>query len=163
MNASIVKVLFVCLGNICRSPAAEGVFKKILEDKGLANIIKCDSAGTSAYHKGSPADSRMSWSAKQRGYELTSLSRPFLKSDFEEFDFILTMDNSNYQNVLALDEEGKYKNKIKPFVSFCRIHEINEVPDPYYDKTDGFNLVMDIVEDGCNGFIEFLIKGKIIY
>lgn len=153
----MVRVLFVCLGNICRSPAAEGVFQHMLEKNHLTDKIECDSAGTSAYHKGEPADGRMRAHAKERGYDLTSRSRPFIApDDFENFDWIVTMDESNYLNVIKLTANQTYRNKVVRMTDFCTIHDIEEVPDPYAGGSDGFELVMDIVEDGCHGLLKKL-------
>ena len=154
----MVNVLFVCLGNICRSPAAEGVFQKIIDEKKLHDQVTCDSAGTSAYHSGEPADGRMSEKARERGYLLTSISRQFIESDLKNFDYILVMDSSNYSDVKAIDYRGEYLDRVHQFTDFCTIHDINAVPDPYYGNGDGFSLVMDIIEDGCNGFLDHLIK-----
>ncbi|MCB0340934.1 MAG: low molecular weight phosphotyrosine protein phosphatase [Pseudobdellovibrionaceae bacterium] len=152
------RVLFVCLGNICRSPAAEGVLKKMLADANI-NDVMVDSAGTSAYHEGDPADGRMQFFAKKRGYELTSLSRPFRpEADFEQFDYIITMDESNYAHITEMDPKGTYAKKLYKMVDFCRIHEIDEVPDPYAGGEQGFELVMDILEDGCEQLTEKLKK-----
>ena len=146
-----MKVLFVCLGNICRSPAAEAVFQKLIDKNNLKNEISCDSAGTSAYHAGEPADGRMSRHAKNRGYDLTSLSRGFkAPDDFQNFDMIITMDNSNYDNVIKLAPQISDQNKVSKLTSYCKIHRINEVPDPYAGGDEGFEHVMDIVEDGCS-------------
>ncbi len=130
--------------------------KSLVKSRGLEGSIFCDSAGTSAHHEGEPADFRMSQFASERGYSLESLSRPFRQSDFEDFDFILTMDNSNFSNVMALDVVGQYQHKVFPFTKFCKVHNVNAVPDPYYDGDEGFRLVMDIVEDGCQGLLDHL-------
>ncbi len=156
----MTKVLFVCLGNICRSPAAEGVFAKKITDLNLQNLIAWDSAGTSAHHSGYPADERMQEHAKRRGYPLPSISRLFVTEDFKRFDYILTMDESNFADVTSLDSKAQFTNKVIPFTEFCRVHNITKVPDPYYGGDAGFELVMDIVEDGCDGLIEFLKKEK---
>jgi len=156
----MVKILFVCLGNICRSPAAEGAMKTLIEERGLEGKITCDSAGTSAYHEGDPADGRMRDAALERGIDLTSISRQFLPKDFIEFDYILTMDQNNYNDLLSIDFKRNYQHKILPFVQFCNVHDIDKVPDPYYGGADGFNLVMDIVEDGCKGFLDYLSEKK---
>lgn len=148
-----MKVLFVCLGNICRSPAAEGIFRKKLKIHNLSHLITCDSAGTSAFHAGEPADARMIEHAQMRGYELTSLSRKLIPSDLETFDLILTMDSSNLQNTLALDANGDFAHKVQPMVRYCRIHQIKEVPDPYYRGADGFEYVLDILEDACEELV----------
>jgi protein-tyrosine phosphatase len=151
------KLLFVCLGNICRSPAAEGIMAKLLADAGMAEKVFCDSAGTSALHKGAPADGRMISFARERGYDLASRSRPFnAREDFTKFDYILTMDTQNYDDVRALDNSALFHGKIIPIVEYCRVHEVKEVPDPYYEGDDGFRLVLDILEDACGGFLERL-------
>ena len=149
-----MKVLFVCLGNICRSPAAEGIFLDLLAKNQLADRVEVDSAGTSGYHAGGCADSRMIAHAKKRGIELLSLSRKFIPKDFEEFDYILTMDRNNYWDVRAqTDREGE-KAKVIPFTDFCRRFEIHEVPDPYYGGEAGFERVLDIIEDASEGLLK---------
>lgn len=150
-----MKVLFVCLGNICRSPTAEGVFKHFIEREGLQIQVFADSAGTSGHHEGAPADVRSINHAELRGYKLTSISRQIKSNDFFEFDLILTMDNSNYEKVVRLAQDiGADLDKVKKFTSYCRVHEIAEVPDPYYRGHDGFEHVLDIIEDGCQTLIE---------
>ena len=149
-----MKILFVCLGNICRSPAAEGVFRQMLEERGLGVHVSVDSAGTSAHHEGEPPDARMTAHAARRGYRLTGAARGFeAPQDLERFDLIVAMDQSNLRNITRLDADGKYQAKIKLFTDFCTIHERQGVPDPYYGGDDGFELVMDIVEDGCAGLL----------
>ena len=120
-----MKVLFVCLGNICRSPAAEAVFLKMAVDRGLE--VQVDSAGTSAYHAGDPADARMSRHASERGYELTSRSRPFVSEDFESFELILTMDESNYYKVLEMAPSEEASQRVKKMTSYCEVHDVTEV------------------------------------
>ncbi|MEO0334983.1 MAG: low molecular weight protein-tyrosine-phosphatase [Pseudomonadota bacterium] len=151
-----MNVLFVCLGNICRSPAAEGIFLKMVGDAGLRDQIKVDSAGTGAWHQGEPADARMQNHAKNRGYELPSIARKFVVSDFQEFDYILTMDNSNYSNVTALASGQSDLEKVHKMVSFCKVHDVDEVPDPYHEGEEGFRLVMDILEDSCAEFLKHI-------
>ncbi len=157
----MTRVLFVCLGNICRSPAAEGILRKKAEVAQLK--IQVDSAGTGGWHVGEPPDGRMILHAKSRGYDLSALeARQFDPgTDFEEFDLILTMDDSNFRNVQALDRAGQYKYKINKTVSFCKIHSVTEVPDPYYRGDDGFHLVLDILEDACNVLVEQISQGKL--
>lgn len=151
------RVLFVCLGNICRSPAAEGVLSHLLKQEGLDQQVHVDSAGTGAYHVGEPADGRMRHHASERGYHLTSIARQFQPTtDFEGFDYIVAMDNSNYQDLLDSDTEELFKNKVHKMVDFCTVHNVPGVPDPYYQGADGFELVLDIVEDGCQGLISQL-------
>lgn len=148
------KVLFVCLGNICRSPAADGVLNHLVKKNHLSDKVFVDSAGTCANHIGENADSRMQAHAEQRGYKLTSIARQLQAQDLEEFDLILAMDTSNYQDILSLENAEKYKDKVKMFTSFCKVHERESVPDPYFGAADGFDLVMDIVEDGCQQILE---------
>ncbi len=156
----MIKVLFICLGNICRSPSAEGAMQMLIEERNLTDQVSCDSAGTSAYHAGQPADARMTDAANTRGIQLTSQSRQFVESDFINFDYILTMDPSNYADLKDIDYKNQYLDKVIPFTNFCNIHDITEVPDPYYGNGDGFQLVMDIVEDGCKGLLDSLIREK---
>ncbi|MGZ3723922.1 MAG: low molecular weight protein-tyrosine-phosphatase [Bdellovibrionales bacterium] len=146
------KVLFVCLGNICRSPAAEGIFRKMVADEGLKEKIHIDSAGTGGWHAGDGPDSRMITHAMKRGYDLRDLEARQIQApeDLETFDYILTMDNSNLKNVRALDLKAQHHAKIQPLVSFCRIHSIQEVPDPYYKEEQGFEHVLDLLEDACS-------------
>ena len=158
---AIKRLLFVCMGNICRSPAAEGIMNALIAREDLGHEILCDSAGTSGYHEGEPADARMIAIAKERGFELITLSRPFrAPEDFENFDFILTMDESNYRNIIRLDASGRHHDKVIPMVKFCKVHDVKEVPDPYYQGDDGFRLVLDILEDSCGEFLNFLKGGK---
>jgi len=154
------KVLFVCMGNICRSPSAEAVMNKMITDKDLQNFIRTDSAGTIAYHEGEQADARMKFYAVKRGYNLTSIARKFVYDDFEEFDFIIAMDKSNYFDILSMDQEGKYKNKISMMTDYSR-NGYDEVPDPYYGGEEGFELVLNILEESVNGLInKILIDDK---
>lgn len=155
------KVLFVCLGNICRSPAAEGIFLKMVADAGLSEQILVDSAGTGGWHVGDAPDSRMITHAKDRGYDLTQLeARQFSIEDFKKFDYILTMDESNLRNVRNLDVKREHHDKVRPLVTFCKIHNAEEVPDPYYDREEGFRLVLDLLEDACAELLTH-IKGEL--
>ncbi len=151
------KVLFVCLGNICRSPAAEGVFRALVEKEGLAKQIHADSAGTGGWHEGEPPDGRMIAHAKGRGYDLSTLVARQISApeDLKNFDYILTMDNSNLKNVHALDTKGEHHAKIGPLLAYCRTHaQVHEVPDPYYQDGNGFEYVLDLLEDACQGLLE---------
>lgn len=148
------RILFVCMGNICRSPAAEGVMKYRLAQEGLEGSVEVDSAGTISFHSGERADTRMRRAAQKRGVTLESRARPIAAEDLERFDLIVTMDQDNYRNVCALDEEGRYRDKIKPFVDYCTEHDDREVPDPYYGGEQGFEHVLDLLEDGCSGLLE---------
>jgi protein-tyrosine phosphatase len=155
------KVLFVCLGNICRSPAAEGIFRDMVKKAGLAADIHVDSAGTGGWHAGEPPDGRMIEHARRRGYDLSALeARQFrAPADLHEFDYILTMDDSNLKNVLALDPKKQHHHKVKPLLTYCRIHaEVGEVPDPYYKDGDGFEYVLDLLEDACQELLQHVKK-----
>ena len=149
----MINVLFVCMGNICRSPSGEAVMNKLIKRAKLEDKIKCDSAGTIAYHEGEPADARMKRHAIKRGFRLTSIARRFRDGDFESFDYIIAMDDANYQDLLSFDKEGKYKNKISMMTDFAK-GDYSEVPDPYYGGPDGFENVLDILVDSCAGLLE---------
>jgi protein-tyrosine phosphatase len=149
------KILFVCLGNICRSPAAEGVMKKI--SSGLP--IEIDSAGTAGYHAGQLPDSRMRSHAKKRGYILDSRARQFEGlPDFKKFDYIIPMDRSNMRDIQSLDPQKEFHQKIHLMTDFCTTMNVNEVPDPYYEGPEGFEHVLDILEDACNGLLNTVQK-----
>lgn len=150
----MIKVIFVCLGNICRSPSAEAVMNAVVEKAGLSGQIECDSAGTIAYHAGEPADTRMKKHALKRGYNLTSIARKFTHEDFEEFDYIIAMDRNNFTDILALDKDAEYVDKISMMTSYCTNHDDEEVPDPYYGGPQGFEHVLNLLEDACVGLLE---------
>ncbi|MEH2317462.1 low molecular weight protein-tyrosine-phosphatase [Nostoc sp.] len=148
------KLLFVCLGNICRSPSAENIMNHLIEQAGLSEHILCDSAGTSSYHIGSPPDRRMSAAAATKlGIKLRGRARQFQKSDFQDFDLILAMDQENYENILTLDETKQYQHKVRLMCEFCSRHTLKEVPDPYYGGQEGFNRVIDLLIDACEGLL----------
>ncbi len=152
---SSVQVLFVCLGNICRSPTAEAVMNSWIAQQGLSFAISCDSAGTSGYHDGEEADARSITHSQDRGHLITSVSRSFQPTiDFEKFDYIVAMDDANYSEILRLDKQQKFVGKVFKLVQFCTRKKYNEVPDPYYGGPDAFELVIDILEDGCHGLLE---------
>jgi len=150
-----MKLLFVCLGNICRSPSAEAVMKALVEQEGLSEQIICDSAGTIGYHSGNPADARMQSHALKRGYDLTSRSRQFNPEvDFEAFDMIIGMDDQNVLDLQTVDSYKRYQDKIFTMTQFCSEHDETEVPDPYYGGDAGFELVLDLLEDACRGLLD---------
>lgn len=152
----MVRLLFVCLGNICRSPAAEAVMQKLIEDRGLTDRVFCDSAGTSGWHDGEPADPRTRRHGKRRGYRVDSISRRVrYPEDYLRFDYILAMDQNNHTNLLSLDREGAYRHKIHKMLSFGSLG-VEDVPDPYYDGESGFEHVMDLLEDACAGLLQHL-------
>jgi len=153
-----MKLLFVCLGNICRSPAAEGIMKKLVKDAGLKNEFYIDSAGTSGWHEGELPDSRMHAHAKRRGYTLDSLSRAVRPSDFDEFDMILAMDDNNFRILKNSAPSIEAEQKIHRMTDFQKHLKYNHVPDPYYGGAKGFDLVIDILEDACEGLLEKLLS-----
>jgi len=149
------KLLFVCLGNICRSPAAENIMNHLIEQNNLSDRIICDSAGTGGYHIGSSPDQRMTAAAASRlGIKLRGQARQLQKSDLENFDLILAMDRENYQDILYLDPSGRYRDKVHLMCNFCSRHSTKEVPDPYYGGSAGFNRVIDILLDACDGLLQ---------
>ncbi len=149
------KLLFVCLGNICRSPAAEGVMRHMVDGEGLGDRIFCDSAGTYGGHAGERPDHRMRRAAAARGYDLTHSSRQIRTEDFNRFDMILTMDDSNYERVHRLAPTIEAAQKIYRMTDFCRTDpDATYVPDPYYEGAEGFEKVLDLLEDACAGLLE---------
>lgn len=153
------QVLFVCLGNICRSPSAEAVFNAVIEKNRLAQEISCDSAGTAAYHEGEPADHRMKQFARKRGYELTSISRPFNpRVDFDRFDYIVGMDRMNVRDLKSMARTENDKKKVSLMTDYCAHSKYDSVPDPYYGGASGFELVLDILEDACEGLLKQIQK-----
>jgi protein-tyrosine phosphatase len=152
------RLLFVCLGNICRSPAAEGVFLHQLKIQGLEKQFLVDSAGTGGWHVGRPADSRMRNAAAQRGILLPSRARQIKAEDLQTFDLILTMDADNLLNVQSLAGElGQIATaRIKPMLSYASKTSLQEVPDPYYGGDAGFEEVLDLLEDACKGLLDEL-------
>jgi len=155
------KILFVCLGNICRSPSAENIMNHLIKEQGKSDRIICDSAGTANYHAGASPDRRMAAAAQKQGINLTGIARQLAKKDFQEFDLILAMDRSNYQDILALDSEQKYLDKVKMMCDFCTSHSDREVPDPYYGGVDGFDYVIDLLIDACKGLLVFIDSGNL--
>lgn len=148
------RILFVCLGNICRSPAAEGVLSALVEREGLGEHFEIDSAGTYGGHAGDAADYRMREAAFVRGYRLTHRSRRIEEEDFFNFDRIIVMDDNNLRDVERLAPTPEAKSKIERFVSLCRNHpDAHYVPDPYYEGREGFEKVLDLLEDGCSQII----------
>ena len=130
----------------------------LVEQAGLSDDIICDSAGTGGYHIGASPDRRMATAALSRGITLKGRARQFQKSDFENFDLILVMDRENYQDILSLDPAGKYRDKVRLMCDFASHHSEREVPDPYYGGPEGFNKVIDLLLDACDGLLQHVIK-----
>lgn len=156
-------ILFVCMGNICRSPGAEAIFNKKLKENFLEDRFKCDSAGTIAYHVGEPADYRMQQHAKRRGINISSISRRFNpKYDFDNFDLIMAMDDQNLNDLKLLARNETDRQKINLITDFRINLKFTSVPDPYYGGEAGFEIVFDILDDACNGLISKLSKNEIL-
>ena len=151
-------VLFVCWGNICRSPAAECVFQKQIDEQGLHNRISCDSAGTISLHTGQPPDSRMQRAGRRRGIQFFGQSRKFRASDFDEYDLILAMDTQNLSDLQAAIVNDGHHKKVKLFGSFIDPNNPPEIPDPYYGGGRGFEIVLDMVEEGCENLISHILN-----
>jgi protein-tyrosine phosphatase len=153
-----VKVLFVCMGNICRSPTAEAVFRSCVEKAGLLDRFHIDSAGTLDYHVGAPPDARAQQAAKKRGYDMSNLrGRQVEVQDFFRFDYLLAMDNHNLVSLERL-RPHEAKSYLGLFLEFAEHHNEWEVPDPYYGGGDGFERVLDMVEDAANGLLQHIRK-----
>lgn len=156
----MIKVLMVCMGNICRSPTAEGVFRAKVEAAGLAKHIHIDSAGTHDYHIGAPPDGRAQAAAAKRGYDLSRLrGRQVSQRDFAEFDYILAMDMDNLSRMQAICPE-QHAHKVSLFLEYSENFTEREVPDPYYGGGAGFERVLDMIEDAGQGLLAHLVREK---
>ena len=151
-----ISVLFVCLGNICRSPAAEAIFISLLKKKGLTDCFIVDSAGTGSWHIGKRADSRMRIAAEKRDINILSRARQITSKDFDEFNYILAMDDSNFRNIQDFKKRTASTGFefIKKIQDFRSVFNEQEVPDPYFGGDEGFDYVLDILEDSVNCFLE---------
>jgi protein-tyrosine phosphatase len=145
-------ILFVCMGNICRSPAAEGIFKKLVIDAGRESEFEIDSAGTIGYHVGHRSDRRMRSAALKRGYQLDSLARLIQTSDFDQFDLIIAMDDDNFRDLQRMSPGSRAT--VVRMCDYCETSEVSEVPDPYYGGKEGFVTVIDILEDACANLLK---------
>jgi protein-tyrosine phosphatase len=151
-----VKVLFVCTGNICRSPTAEGVLRKLVAEAGLAHRIEVDSAGTHGYHVGDPPDPRAIRSAALRGYDLSDLrARRVERGDFERFDLLISMDRGHHEWLLELCPDGQF-HRLRLFQDFAEAPDLLDVPDPYYGEVADYELALDMIEPGARGLLQAL-------
>ena len=153
--SNCMHILFVCWGNICRSPAAEATFRKLVQESEWEGKLTCDSVGTISSHEGNPPDTRMQSAAKARGIKTAGHSRMITNKDFVEADWLLTMDDFNFSELNQLCPDDRFRRKIRPFCDFVS-GPSKEVPDPYYGGPSGFELVLDLLEDGCIGLLSEL-------
>jgi len=153
-----ISVIFVCMGNICRSPTAEGVFRSQVVARNLEHLIEIDSAGTHAYHKGEKPDPRSQKIAQQRGVDLNSIrARKVISSDIERFDYILAMDSDNHLDLVKLAPE-EHEHKIRLMLEFTSLYSEKDVPDPYYGGPRGFDRVYDLIESASEGLLDEIIE-----
>ncbi|MBX3650734.1 MAG: low molecular weight phosphotyrosine protein phosphatase [Burkholderiales bacterium] len=156
----MTRVLFVCMGNICRSPTAEGVFRHLVESEDMAQHVHIDSAGTHDYHIGNPPDARAQAAAARRGYDLSPLrARQVAREDFAAFDYVLAMDEHN-RNLLLQQCPPEHHAKVRLFLEFAEGEVPAEVPDPYYDGAQGFEQVLDLVENAARGLLREIKNNK---
>ncbi len=154
----MISVLFVCTGNICRSPSAEGVFAALVDEKGLSERFHIDSAGTHGYHIGEPADTRSAETALNRGYDISAhRARRIEDGDYKKYDYILVMDQRNYQ-VLLKECPDDHLDKVRMFLEFAPHVPETEVPDPYYGGDDGFEHVLNLVEEAAEGLLGHILE-----
>lgn len=153
----VFRVLFICMGNICRSPAAEIIFRQFVKDGHLEGRVEADSAGTIGYHQGNPPDRRMLKALQENGYSWAGhRARKIEKEDLEKFDLLLTMDDENLKEVHALDSLKRFRDKIVPMCSFVKKFGDKEIPDPYYGGAAGFSHVIRLLEDGCANLLDLV-------
>lgn len=157
----MVRVLFVCLGNICRSPTAEGVFRKLVREHKLELQMEIDSAGTHAYHIGEAPDERAQAACARRGIDISRLrGRRAVAGDIEKFDYVLAMDRENYENLLEICPPG-LESRIRLFMEFASSRAEQEVPDPYFGGAGGFDRVLDMIEDAAQGLLEEIRRARL--
>lgn len=155
----MIRVLFVCLGNICRSPLAEGIFKKLVREAGLEKVIVSDSAGTSRWHIDEPPDTRSIQIAARNNIRLDHLGKQVLRNDLDKFDYILAMDTENLANILKLEVPGRdYRAQVRLMREFDNESTGADIPDPYYGGENGFQHVFDLLEESLQNFLAFLIR-----
>lgn len=151
-------ILFVCMGNICRSPAGEGVMRAVLLERGLGDRIQVDSAGTTAYHAGEPPDERMREAAERRGYRLEGQARPLELDDLDRFDLIIAMDRENLRDIRSLHRESQ--SKVRLLSHYLPAGSPVDVPDPYYGCGSGFEVVLDMIETACPAILDHLLESE---
>ena len=159
-DKGLYKILFVCLGNICRSPAADGIMKHIVRQRNLEHLFHIDSAGTYGGHAGELPDPRMRRAAAQRGYLLEHRAQRFREDMFARFDYIVAMDDSNFYDLQSMASTLEDEKKIVRMTDYCRHYTATHVPDPYYEGADGFQLVLNLLEDACEGLLEEVLKKR---
>ena len=155
-SSNMHSILFVCLGNICRSPAAQGIFQAIVDRKGTSDMFRIDSAGLYSGHQGQLPDRRMRNAAQRRGYSLDHIARPAGPADFLDFDTIVAMDDNNYEDLMHMAPSVEDSRKVVRMADYLTTHSISYIPDPYYMGHDGFELVLDLLEEACAGLYEKL-------
>lgn len=158
--ATPIRILFICLGNICRSPAAEGVMKAKIHNAGLDESFRVDSAGIGDWHVGQLPDRRMRERGALRGYCLDSRARQIRQSDFDDFDLLLVMDNDNYRIVTSKAPTDEARSKVRMLTDWLSCHQAATVPDPYYGDTADFDYALDLIEDACDGLLNAIISAK---
>ena len=154
------KVLFVCLGNICRSPAAQAIFEHYVREDGLQDRVQADSAGIYGGHSGNQPDRRMRTAALYRGFAVTHIARQVRAMDMLDFDMIVAMDDQNYEDLMHLAPSVEATHKIRRMSEFLKVRKMSYIPDPYYMGTEGFSLVLDLLEDGCQNLYDILAKSE---
>jgi protein-tyrosine phosphatase len=160
MASEPVRVLFVCLGNICRSPLAEAVFRHLVDERGMSHAFEIDSAGTSGYHNGAPPDRRSTETARRRGITLAGQSRRLAPRDLEAFDYVIAMDAENLGEIRALQAAAGGRAEVRRLREFDPSADSLDVPDPYYGGPRGFEDVHDIVERACAGLLEHVLAER---
>ena len=156
----MVKVCFVCLGNICRSPTAEGVMKHLVVQHGLVGSVEADSAGTIGHHAGEPPDARARAAARRRGIEVGGRSRRFERSDWDEFDYVIAMDEQNLADLTRMAPSKAHRGKLALLLAFDPASSERSVPDPYYGDGDGFERVLDLCTAGCEGLLDHIRRER---
>jgi len=155
-----ISLLFICLGNICRSPAAEGIMKKIVDERGMGDRFRIDSAGIGSWHVGQLPDQRMRRHGALHGYTFDSRARQFKAGDFDRFDYIAVMDHENYADVTDKARNEEDMKKVICMADYLRSHpRYKTIPDPYYGGDKDFELVIELLEDACNGLLDKLVRG----